>query len=45
MSSAPKQRKFEGWAAMDSNAIKGEMKWTQYQPKEFCDDDVEREYR
>ncbi|KAI9634512.1 chaperonin 10-like protein [Dioszegia hungarica] len=43
MSSAPKQRKFEGWAAMDSNAIKGEMKWTEYRPKEFFDDDVELE--
>lgn len=35
-------RKFEGWAAMDENSIKGEMKWIEYEPKQFAEDDVER---
>jgi hypothetical protein len=43
MSSNQTERKFEGWAAMDENAVKGGMKWTEYEPKEFAEDDVERE--
>lgn len=43
MSSTQTDRKFEGWAAMDENSIKGEMKWTEYEPKPFANDDVESE--
>ncbi|KAI9634513.1 NADP-dependent alcohol dehydrogenase [Dioszegia hungarica] len=43
MSTTQTQRKFEGWAAMDENSVKGQMKWTEYEPKEFADDDVELE--
>jgi alcohol dehydrogenase (NADP+) len=44
MSSTQTDRKFEGWAAMDENSIKGEMKWTEYEPKPFADDDVESKF-
>lgn len=43
MSSSTEQRKFEGWQAMDENSVKGQMKWAEYEPKEFADDDVESE--
>jgi hypothetical protein len=41
MSAEPK---YEGWGAFDKNSIKGELKWFEYEPKKFVDDDVEREY-
>lgn len=37
------ERKFEGWGAFDKNSIKGELKWFEYEPKKFVDDDIESE--
>ena len=35
------ERKYEGWGEFDKNSIKGELKWFEYEPKQFVDDDVE----
>ncbi|WVQ78888.1 hypothetical protein IAT38_000979 [Cryptococcus sp. DSM 104549] len=33
--------KFEGWAGDSPESIKGNLKWTEYEPKAFADDDVD----
>ena len=38
------ERKFEGWGAFDKNSVKGELKWFEYEPKKFVDDDIESEF-
>lgn len=43
MSTEHIERKFEGWAALDENAVKGQLKWIEYEPKQFAEDDLERE--
>jgi len=40
--SAP-NNKFEGWAGMDKDSVKGNLKFIEYEPKTFCDDDIELE--
>lgn len=40
---AQEQRKFEGWGGFDKDSIKGNLKWFEYEPKEFAEDDVEIE--
>ena len=35
------ENKFEGWAAVDNTAIKGNLKWIEYTPKKLEEDDVE----
>jgi alcohol dehydrogenase (NADP+) len=42
MSTEHIERKFEGWAALNENAVKGQLKWIEYEPKQFAEDDVER---
>lgn len=37
------ENKFEGWAAVDTKAVEGNLKWISYTPKTFCADDVEGE--
>ena len=36
-------RKFEGWGAFDKDSIKGQLKWFEYEPKQFQEDDIESE--
>jgi len=33
--------KFEGWMGLDSKAVEGNMKWQEYQPKIFTENDVD----
>jgi D-arabinose 1-dehydrogenase-like Zn-dependent alcohol dehydrogenase len=33
--------KFVGWAAVDDTAIEGNLQLISYQPKTFCEDDIE----
>ncbi|KAG0652922.1 NADP-dependent alcohol dehydrogenase VII [Hyphodiscus hymeniophilus] len=33
--------KFQGWMGLDKNASKGEMKWQEYEPKTWTEDDVD----
>ncbi|EOD51141.1 alcohol dehydrogenase [Neofusicoccum parvum] len=33
--------KFEGWCGESPDAVKGQMKWKEYEPKPFTDDDVD----
>ncbi|KAK8847355.1 hypothetical protein IAR55_005212 [Kwoniella newhampshirensis] len=33
--------KFEGWAGDSPDSIKGNLKWIEYEPKKFADDDVD----
>ncbi|WVQ81668.1 hypothetical protein IAT38_003793 [Cryptococcus sp. DSM 104549] len=33
--------KFEGWAGENKDSVKGNLKWIQYEPKEFAEDDVD----
>lgn len=33
--------KYEGWGAFGPDSIKGNFKWFEYEPKTFCDDDIE----
>ena len=33
--------KFHGWMGLDKNATKGEMKWQEYEPKTWTEDDVD----
>ena len=40
MSSAPSPT-FEGWVAQDPSAAKGDMKWSDYEPKPFQNTDIE----
>lgn len=35
------ENKFEGWGAFDKDSIKGNLKWFEYEPKQFADDDIE----
>lgn len=34
---------YEGWGAFAPDSVKGNFKWFKYDPKTFCDDDVESE--
>jgi len=36
-----KEIKYEGWGAFDKTSIQGNFKWFEYEPKTFCDDDIE----
>jgi len=33
--------KFEGWAALDKNSVKGQLKWQEYDPKKWDEEDVD----
>ena len=33
--------KFQGWLGFDKNAAKGEMKWQEYEPKTWTEDDID----
>ena len=33
--------KFEGWAALGKDSVEGKMKWQDYEPKAFADDDID----
>jgi len=33
--------KFEGWAALDKNSVKGQLKWQEYEPKKWDEEDVD----
>ncbi|WVQ81645.1 hypothetical protein IAT38_003769 [Cryptococcus sp. DSM 104549] len=33
--------KFEGWAGENKDSVNGNLKWIQYEPKEFAEDDVD----
>lgn len=33
--------KFQGWMGLDKNATKGEMKWQEFEPKTWTEDDVD----
>jgi alcohol dehydrogenase (NADP+) len=33
--------KFQGWLAMDKEAVKGKMVWQEYEPKTWTEDDVD----
>ncbi|KAM0787138.1 hypothetical protein ACM66B_006389 [Microbotryomycetes sp. NB124-2] len=33
--------KFEGWLCKDKNSVKGEMEWSEFEPKHFEEDDVD----
>lgn len=35
--------KFEGWTVVGEDSVKGNLKWQEYQVKDFQEDDVERE--
>ena len=37
------ENKFEGWGAFDKDSINGKLKWFEYEPKQFADDDLECE--
>jgi hypothetical protein len=39
--SESKDIKFEGWGAFDKTSIQGNFKWFEYEPKTFCEDDIE----
>lgn len=34
---------YEGWGAFGADSVKGNFKWHKYEPKTFCEDDVESE--
>jgi hypothetical protein len=38
-----KEVKYEGWGAFDKTSIQGNFKWFEYEPKTFCEDDIECE--
>lgn len=38
---ASEQVKFEGWGAFAPDSIKGNFKWFEYEPKTWCEDDIE----
>jgi hypothetical protein len=42
--SESKDIKFEGWGAFDKTSIQGNFKWFEYEPKTFCEDDIECTY-
>jgi hypothetical protein len=42
--SAQQEPKYEGWGAFGPDSIKGNFKWFEYEPKTFCDDDIECGY-
>ena len=39
MSTAP--YKFQGWMGLDKDSVKGNMKWQEYEPKTWTEDDVD----
>ncbi|CAK7208055.1 hypothetical protein SEUCBS139899_010889 [Sporothrix eucalyptigena] len=39
--SSEKQTKFEGWLGLDSNSVKGQMKWGEFEPKKWEESDVD----
>jgi hypothetical protein len=42
--SESKDIKYEGWGAFDKTSIEGNFKWFEYEPKTFCEDDIECTY-
>jgi alcohol dehydrogenase (NADP+) len=45
MSASSNSYKFEGWGAFAPDSIKGNLKWFEYEPKEFAEDDIDSECR
>jgi hypothetical protein len=39
--SSQSEPKYEGWGAFGPDSVKGNFKWFEYEPKTFCDDDIE----
>lgn len=35
---------FEGWGAFAPDSVKGNFKWFEYEPKMWCEDDIECDF-
>lgn len=33
--------KFQGWLGLDSNSVKGQMKWDEFEPKKWEETDID----